>query len=772
MKKITSTLFALLIVVSAFADSRSVNEAQTEAIKFMSTASPIRRAPAYNSVQLKYTLQKPNRQEAAAYLFQIGQDNGFVLVSADDHASTILGYASQGTFNADSIPENMQTWFDHYAEEIAWAAEQQKSPFSKLQKVATHKAFAAPKASSAPISPLLGNIVWNQDAPFWNQCPLDSDGKRSYSGCVATATTQIMRFWSHPVSGIGSHSYTWTKSNGTKTTLSANFNTTYSWDNMLGNYNNSYTTTQADAVAKLMYHMGVATDMQYSSNGSGTQTELAAQALYKYFGYDTSMEAVRPDFCGFDYFAERMLDELQAGRPVLMSGSTVNNEGHAFVCDGYDGQFFHINWGWGGMQNSYFALSALDPDEQGMGGAASGAGFHVGILGVMGIKPNAGSTATQTSSLGTYGITNTAGSTITTTRSFTIKMNQIHNCGIIGFEGGAVGFGVYNSNDELVTYHSLYNFNELPVGYYSSNEIEFQGNLSRVTSDGEYKIVPIYKTSNDNNYKKMLVGYNSIQEIPFRKQGSTIYFSTPTTVSYPVTNLTASAAGHSINFSFDCDAPYFHVKVYNNSQTLADDYIDFNNASLSNVPAGTWTVWVCGADENRNDSGTPATVTVEVEDIDYNVYNPQATSDGSTVYIRYESEAPNFHVKIYNDEENIFSIITSYKNLTISDVQDGEWTVWIRPVDEPKKYYVGDAVTTTVTVCTRLAGDMDGDGRLSIRDLTLIVQLANNIKDGAPLTDEQNELKTYIDLNKNGVIEDSEINTAIEKLFNNLLNEE
>lgn len=766
MKRFSTLLILLCLAVLVFADSRTVSEAQSEAMKFLATSSPVRRAPAHNALRLEYTLQKPNKQEAAAFLFQIGQDNGFVLVAADDHVQTILGYASQGTFNADSIPENMQTWFAHYAEEIAWAAKQPKPQFSRQMNTNSVNAPSAAKAGSAPIAPLLGDIVWNQDAPFWNQCPLDSDGKRSYSGCVATAATQIMRFWRHPTTGTGSHSYTWTKSDGSTRTLSASFNTTYDWNNMLGNYNNGYTTTQGNAVAKLMYHMGVATSMNYSSDGSGTQTELAAQALYKYFGYDTSMEAVRPDYCGFDVFAQRMLEELQAGRPVLMSGSTVNHEGHAFVCDGYDGQFFHINWGWGGWPDAYYALSALDPDEQGMGGAASGAGFHVGILGVMGIKPNAGSTVTQTSALGVNSISHDAGSTISIYSNFNITMTKLENRGLVGFEGGEIDFGVYDSNDNLVAFHSGYLFDELPPGYYYSS-IDFNGNLSDVAQDGAYKIVPIYMRNNDGHYTKMPVGVGSVQEIPFWKYGSTIYFDHDPYANYSVTNLTARAASHDIYFSFDSDAPLYHVKVYNSNETRADAYIDFNNAHLGNVPAGVWTVWVCGADNNHNDIGTPAMVTVEV--IDYNVYNLQATVNGNSVTVSYESEAPYFHVKVYNEAGNFFSGITDQKTVTARGVPEGEWTVWVRPVDEPQEYYVGAAVTTTVTVAPHLFGDMDNDGRLSIRDLTLFVKLLGDIQSGATLTSEQQTQLIYLDQNNDGTPDSTEINAAFRHLVQQLM---
>jgi len=696
LRKSTLLLLTLLVSVVAFADSRSVEEAKSEAVNFISSKSSLQhRASSQQALSLSYTLPMINSSEAAAYLFQIGEDGGFVLVSADDNTTTILGYASEGYFDATNMPENMQVWFQHYAEEISWAS---KNGVAMA---------GSNKASGSAISPLLGDIVWNQDKPFWNQCPLDSDGNRSYTGCVATAATQIMRFWNYPQQGTGSHSYTWTKSDGSTQELSADFgSTTYDWANMKPNYNNGYTSTQANAVATLMYHMGVATEMGYTSNGSGTQTELAAQALYKYFGYDKSMRALRPDYIGFNTFGQKVLGELQAGRPVLFSGATEQQEGHAFVCDGYDGQYYHINWGWGGYQNEYFALSALDPEAQGIGGAASGEGYHVGILGVVGIMPDQGGELAP-GSLGTQGLKLVADQQIQKTTNFTIKVNQILNTGISDYEGGAIGLAVVNEDNQFVSWFYAFWSDELVVGTYYPDEYDFSGNLSKVTTDGNYKIVPIFTDADQTQFWFMDVAEGSPQYFEFTKSGNTITFAGNETpdpgTDYSISNLQASASGSTISFSFDSEAPYNHVKIYNSQTTLVDQYISSTAASLNNVPAGTWTVWVRAADANKNDVGDPATVSVTVEDtpqVDYNVYNLTASSEGSTVYFSFESEAPKFHVKVYNDSRDLANGIIDFKNVQVSNVPDGEWTVWVRPCDANEQYYLAEAASTTVVVNT------------------------------------------------------------------------
>ena len=56
----------------------------------------------------------------------------------------------------------------------------------------------------------------------------------------------------------------------------------------------------------------------------------------------------------------------------MYCGFTPNNDGHGFVCDGYDGNgFYHINWGWGGKTDGFFRLSVLNPNSTSGSGAAS-----------------------------------------------------------------------------------------------------------------------------------------------------------------------------------------------------------------------------------------------------------------------------------------------------------------------------------------------------------------------------------------------------------------
>jgi hypothetical protein len=64
--------------------------------------------------------------------------------------------------------------------------------------------------------------------------------------------------------------------------------------------------------------------------------------------------------------------------------------GHAFVCDGYDGNgLYHFNWGWGGAYDGYFKLAILNP-ETGQVGSGSSDGYAYGQEIVIGIQPATG----------------------------------------------------------------------------------------------------------------------------------------------------------------------------------------------------------------------------------------------------------------------------------------------------------------------------------------------------------------------------------------------
>lgn len=319
---------------------------------------------------------------APYYIFNIGNREGFVIVSGDDNAEPVLGYSDRGELDLDNMPANMVEWLrlnELYVESCA------KRESSAVGTSRTGN-------GTVVVEPLLGDIMWGQDFPFNEMCPTYYSGGQNlhyYVGCVATAATQIMRYYRYPQQGTGSKSYVFKGQ-----TLSADFgNTTYDWDNMLAFYpSDGVSQEQIDAAATLAYHFGVSVEMEYAENGSGALSMLVPHALKTYFDYDKATTMRRRNFYSATEWLELIKHELDNNRPVYYGATSDSGlGGHAFVCDGYDSEgYVHINWGWYGMSNGYFLVNHLNPDDLGEGGGTGGYNTDQEII--TGIQPSTGGT--------------------------------------------------------------------------------------------------------------------------------------------------------------------------------------------------------------------------------------------------------------------------------------------------------------------------------------------------------------------------------------------
>ncbi|MCB0638518.1 MAG: C10 family peptidase, partial [Lewinella sp.] len=231
------------------------------------------------------------------------------------------------------------------------------------------------------VEPLL-TTRWDQPYPYNGLCPQDPfSGQRAVVGCVATAMAQVMRYHAHPAQGAGFHSYNHPQFG----TVSANFGaTTYNWANMP----NVVTNFNQD-VALLSYHCGVSIEMEYGVDVSGVSSlSFVADALKQYFAYANTTTFVERNNFSTTTWIQMMKEELDNSRPVQYAG-VGQAGGHSWVMDGYDtGNFFHMNWGWGGYQDGYFTIDNLNPDLGGTG-AGSG-GFNYYQQAVIGIAPATG----------------------------------------------------------------------------------------------------------------------------------------------------------------------------------------------------------------------------------------------------------------------------------------------------------------------------------------------------------------------------------------------
>lgn len=377
---------------------------------------------------------------------------GFVVVSANDVAYPILGYSDENSLKAENIPSNVKAWLDLYAKEIQMAVDS-----GVVQSEDVMKAWSNVESYSNAaviVSPLI-LTRWNQSPLYNNLCPMDNaKNERTVTGCVATAMAQVLKYWDYPVTGNGDYSY-----NHTLGTQFADFGaTTYDWANMPLELTATSTDVQVAAVAQLMYHCGVSVEMDYgvsSTGGSGAftissksnTTHCAEYALREYWGYKPTLQGLQKAQYNDADWKKMLKDDLKAGRPIIYSG--YGDGGHCFVCDGYnEDEYFHFNWGWGGMYDGYFLLNALAP---GSGGIGSGGGTYnndqQAIFGVEPLRSIDGDESAKDLHLAST--MSLSSSEIAYKEGFSVSAS-IKNGATEGFSGD-LGLALYDSGLELLT---------------------------------------------------------------------------------------------------------------------------------------------------------------------------------------------------------------------------------------------------------------------------------------------------------------------------------
>jgi hypothetical protein len=397
------------------------------------------------------------------YVFDISPAPGFVIVSASDNVTPILGYSTESNFDPSLSLVGICGWIKsaaihvHHAVVNNLPASQSSANLWSAYRTGSYISNALRGGS---VSPMLSS-TWSQCPLYNTMCPYDSTNRgQSVTGCEATAMAQIMRFWSYPAQGAGSYSYVdsadmpgYSYNIGR---LSADFGaTTYQWSQMPL----SLTDRNTD-VAQLLFHCGVSMATSYSALGSSAYSQnpgypCAVHSFTTYFGYDSSsIQFVQQANYTTSDWLTMIENELNQGRPVLYSGrDTGGIGGHAWVCDGYDASGnLHMNWGWGGMDNGYFLSTDLDPNPDNWSWSQAA---------IIGIKPSSASATTSVS-------------TVAADQAFTLYPNPAANT--INFKGLSsahdASYTIYdvlgnvNATGSLTENMTSVNVSSLPPGIY------------------------------------------------------------------------------------------------------------------------------------------------------------------------------------------------------------------------------------------------------------------------------------------------------------------
>lgn len=528
----TKLLFILALLLTAgmeaWAQHVTPEQAKEKASQFLKAnyarTGGKRSAPAASALKTAVVFDaKDTSGQPYLYAVTDTRQSGFVLVSGDERFNAVLGYSDVSNFDEQNMPDNMRVFLQGYIDEMKY-----------LESINYQPTKAAPRRSMSNVGVLM-TTTWNQRAPYNNQCPLDNS-QRSATGCVATAMAQVVNYHIQNDNGPAATIAEipgYTIPNTTITVSAIPSGTAIpSKDLLLNSYaNNAGTDAQKTAVAQLMLYCGTSVQMKYSSGSSGTQTAYVANALINYFGFDNTTRFVRRiDYSYADWVNLIYNNEVAASRPVVLGAGRAAG-GHAFVADGFDATntLFHINWGWGGYLDDYFALSVLNPDDAGQTGAAAGTdGYTIDQQAIVGIQHVGASGTTDPASLtmDSYRVAGTdihfsAGNLTGTTNSFDI------------------GVGVYDGSSitlfKLIASQSISTGSAFPDVSASAICADF-ANQTR-------KLIPMSRVSETSTW---IPGAD-----PDINYFSAVYDA------YGVPTLTAHPAPNFQNTTFDISAPVF-----------------------------------------------------------------------------------------------------------------------------------------------------------------------------------------------------------------------
>ncbi len=367
MKKIF-TLFGWLFLGLLFVGNSQSDEMERVAKNaFYEKALLAGKKVKYEELKLETTphlflIEKGEKEYKVAFRIWKVKGQGFIITSAVKNVKPVLAYSFENSYS-NNIPPNTIYMLNYYKKVISYAyknnvkaSEEVKKQWDwyenatpeQIEKAVVHKGVKS-------VDPLL-LTTWGQGKYYNASCPEDDAGIDGHVavGCVALSTSMVMKYYNYPDVGQGSKT-SYNSTNGGYGTFTIDFSQhEYHFENMpldASRYN-SY-------LSDLLFHVGVAVNMYWGPDGSGTYTEFIPGALRDYFRYSSDVTMVqRSDYSTADWIA-LLQNQLDNKWPMVYSGQSDQGGGHAWNCDGYQDTYFHMNWGWDGAYNGFYDLDDL-----------------------------------------------------------------------------------------------------------------------------------------------------------------------------------------------------------------------------------------------------------------------------------------------------------------------------------------------------------------------------------------------------------------------------
>ncbi len=353
MKKRIFTLMACVLFGTVMLQARPVSQetASRLARSFVTANFDFtRQSETLQLVSVGYS----DRGEACYYVFNVGT-TGFVILAGDDCVRPVIGYSDEGIFDPFDMAPALADFLERTR--LGIMAESQKGQGNaevKADWAMLEKTGRLVSRHGGRADDYLVETKWNQNYPYNYFCPEGAGGPggHCYAGCVATAASQLMKYWNHPIQGQGSYTY-YPEDHPEYGPLTVNFGeTTYDWENMPVSISSGSPQAEIEAVALLMYHVGVSVDMNYRPTSSGAVTGKLCQRMPAYFLYTNQMQNLYREYYTHESYMQLVINAIDMSWPMVHRGG-----GHAYVLDGYnDNDMVHFNWGWGGSSDGWFNI--------------------------------------------------------------------------------------------------------------------------------------------------------------------------------------------------------------------------------------------------------------------------------------------------------------------------------------------------------------------------------------------------------------------------------
>ena len=468
----------LLLVLTAFSNILLANAEPITKARALSIATKYINNPKLSNDTPKTRSSQANEQPAY-YIFTNPNDKKFVIISGESKLNELVGYGDKMTENPNDQPPYFKLFLKEYERVV-----------KEVRSKAT--ATTPQRPIKRKVEPLL-TCKWSQYDPFNKYTPL-SNGQHTPTGCVATATAQVMFYNKWPKN----RPQDYIASTGDDAKKSA----TYWWDEMKNTTNEMRTEQSRQAVGVLMYDIGKAVHMRYYIKGSDSNLQRACNALRDKFDY--TVRYLDKNFLPANDFINEVMQEISDGYPVLVVGGP-----HAFVYDGYDEQgLIHTNWGWGGENDGYFDINIVTLNVSGF---ALNSGTFWDDISVVFAHPNDGKAVPFKDIERGLDARTTTSLTIDKTEanrseSFSAKIEKLGSYssvkGELGVFSGKVALALYNDKNERVKIFDSTAGDQTWASIFTSMSFDVADINFKGIADGNYYLVPVFSEMFDTKTKE------------------------------------------------------------------------------------------------------------------------------------------------------------------------------------------------------------------------------------------------------------------------------